>query len=468
MSIIRDAAKSVLSSLFKSKPKEREVYMVSSRPATAETGQFFSNLEERVYKTVPLEKLEKLYHLDFLTFRIVNDYIDSMVGPGFILEGDKRVIKKLYDWAEEVGLTSIMEEIIRDNFLAGNAWVELGYNEMGNDISKLQMINPKFIDYIRDESTQFVKRNPKTSEIIGFKRIRSLEFQDVEWRKDKIIVGGNTVSKFTSSQDGRDRIAHFKLWGLGESYLGSTPLEAAYRQAILRLNVSRNVGESAYRSEGLIITVGDELMIPSNDQLDKIVEEFRNVESNTIFGFKSKPPVKIDRMPSPDLKDREKLLYYYADAFSCGMGKPLCLLMEPTERGRSGVEEKGIEFEYKIESLQKRLATQIRDKLFYRYMKAHGIPLDKLKKVIFKSYMSSVKLAKARRIATLARMGLIRYDPELEKKLRQLEDLPISGLDEIIEDWKKTGKLPETQPKPEKDIRVRLQELEDRLDINEK
>jgi len=446
----------------KKKEEKIELYVSSGKPKGS--SQLFGSLEERVLRTVPLEKLEKLYHLDFLTFRIVNDYIESIVGPGYILEGDKETVKELEKWSEQVDLESIAEEIVRDCFLAGNAWVELGYNKEGTDIPKIRIINPKTIDYIRDKKTGYVLLD-ENAEPVGFKKRRAFGFDVVEWREREIKVG-DKVYKVPPGQDGRDRIAHFKLWSLGESYLGLTPLESTYRQAIIRLNISRNVGESAYRSEGLIIHIGDDMMQPTNEQVDKVVEEFENIESNTIFGFKSRPKVNVERLPSPDLKGREDLLYYYADAFATGLGKPLVLLMEPTSRSESGVvENKSIDFENKIKVLQRRLSKQIKKKLFYRYMKARGMSLDSLKNVIFKSKMPSVKLAQARRIGTLARRGLIRYDPELEKRLREMEDLPTTFLDQMIEDWERTGKIPET--KPEKDIRVRLEEIEDEVDLNE-
>jgi len=86
-------------------------------------------------------------------------------------------------------------------------------------------------------------------------------------------------------------------------------------------------------------------------------------------------------------------------------------------------------------------------------MDTQNIPRDNLDRVVFKTNMPSIKMAKSRRIATLARRALIKYDPELEKRLRILEDLPTSMLDKQIEEWKKTGMLPQVEP--EKDIRVR-------------
>jgi len=436
-------------------PKEESILVKTTKPRVKEEGKTFAHLEERVTQTVPLSKLEKLYHLDFLTFRIVNDYIDSVV-TNFILDGTKRTVKTLNKWSKDVRLKNRMRDVIRDNFLGGNGWVELGYTEDGKDIPKLQIINPNYMDYIRDMKTSYVKLDNK-GEPIGYRKSRGMDFEAVKWTKDKIIVGNKTVQTFKDPQDGRDRIAHFALWGLGESYLGATPLEPVYRQAIIRLNISRNTGEAAFRSEGLIIRVGDEGGVgvtPTNDQLDEITEAFEDLSEQTIFAFKSSPKVEVNRMPVPDLGGRERLLYYYADAFCTGLGKPLCLIMEPLSRGRStDIEAKAIEFEYRIESIQERLTEQIIEKLFYRYMDAKGIDRNTLTGMSFQTNQPTIKLAKARRIATLARRALIRYDPELEQHLRRLENLPYESLDKAIDEWKKTGSLPE--PSKEQEVRVR-------------
>jgi len=447
------------------KKEPSEFYLVKTKPKGTDTPEIYSKLEERITTKISLDKLEKLYRLDFLTFRLVNKYIENIVGPGYYLEGDIKTCKQLRKWANKVGLKRIGEQVVQSIFLGGNGWVELGYSQDGNDILKLLIKDPKYMDYIREKKHGYVDLDPETHEFIGYERKEGSGFEKVEWKKDQVLVGGDVRQRFTGKQDGRDRIAHFKLYGYEESYLGLTPLEPCYRQAIIRLNISRNAGEVAYRSEGLIITVGDENNVPSNEKVDNISESFEDIETDTLFTFKGADKVKVERLPTPELTGREALLYYFADALCTGMGVPLTLIMEPMQRGRAtDIESKSIEFEYTVKALQERLADQIRDKIFYRYMDAKGIPREKLEKVIFKTNEGTIKLAKARRINTLAKYKLIRYDPELEKSLRRLEDLPMSELDKIIKKWKKTGELPKEIDDKEEDIKDRLSELEEEVE----
>jgi len=261
---------------------------------------FFSILEERIQTTVDKASLEKLYHIDGYTFRLVQDHVDWIVGPGYYLEGDTED-KVFLEWCNRMHLTRILKEIIKDIFVtgAGNAWVELGYSEDGKDILGLRMINPKTdMDYIRDASTKNVLLDD-TGRPIGFVQNQGL-YGKVEWRKDRIVVNDKIVwTPKWNGDDGRDRIAHFTLFRLGESYLGMTPLESAYKQAIIRLNIEENVGESAFRSGGILATVGTPDKPPESipdKWVDDVVKELENVTHKTIFGFK--PNVRIDRFPS--------------------------------------------------------------------------------------------------------------------------------------------------------------------------
>lgn len=102
-------------------------------------------------------------------------------------------------------------------------------------------------------------------------------------------------------------------------------------------------------------------------------------------------------------------------------------------------------------------------------MDAKGMARENITDMRFKTHMSSIMLSKSRRIATLARRSLIKYDPELEKHLRELEDLPVSFLDEAIEKWEETGAIPEQKPEKEIDVRERVNKLELELeDLREK
>jgi len=419
---------------------------------------FFSILEERIQTTVDKASLEKLYHIDGYTFRLVQDHVDWIVGPGYYLEGDTED-KVFLEWCNRMHLTRILKEIIKDIFVtgAGNAWVELGYSEDGKDILGLRMINPKTdMDYIRDASTKNVLLDD-TGRPIGFVQNQGL-YGKVEWRKDRIVVNDKIVwTPKWNGDDGRDRIAHFTLFRLGESYLGMTPLESAYKQAIIRLNIEENVGESAFRSGGILATVGTPDKPPESipdKWVDDVVKELENVTHKTIFGFK--PNVRIDRFPSPELERRAELIYTFADLQAAAMGRPLILLLHSTtRRGYGGeAEHKAIDWELRIASLQQDLASQIEEKLLARYAKCKNI--KEVPKFRFRTKTPVILRDRARAIATLARRNMIRYDPLIAKQFLEEFGLPTEFIEKEIEKWKEENRTPEATK--EVDIRDRAEE----------
>ena len=63
--------------------------------------------------------------------------------------------------------------------------------------------------------------------------------------------------------------------------------------------------------------------------------------------------------------------------------------------------------------------------------------------MVFRTQSPSIKLSRSRRIATLARRGLIRYDPELELHLRREEGLPVKFVQLSLKQWQEEKKSPE-------------------------
>jgi len=439
-------------------PEEKEhSVMELVRSANArDRALMWTQLEERIKSTVSSSQLETLFHSDGLTFREVYDYVDFIVGPGFYFEGDPKLVRICDEWSDLVRLKRILEECVKDILVggAGNAWVELGYNERGSDILALRILNPKTMDYIRDDASKNVLIDDD-GEPLGYRRIKD-QINEMEWRKDRITRDGGVIWRAPPGQDGRDRIAHFKLFGIGESYLGQSPLETAYKQAIIRLNLEDNVGEGGYRSGGIVAYVGNEKFPkPSPNIIDKIVEDLRNVTTQSVFGFPHF--VKLDRLPSPDLSGRDELILYFASIQSIAMGIPITRHLHTTS-GRLAAKvsaDMNLDFEQRIASLQDRLAEQVREKLLFRMLKARRLvsKYNEVPKMIFRSKAPHLLEKLVNMLSRLGRRDLVRRDPELEKRVREELGLPTSFVDKELEDWRARGSTPRSS-KGKQDIDV--------------
>jgi len=406
------------------------------------TPSLYAEVEERVEKTVPARLLEEIYHRDSLTFRLVQDYVDFLVSPGFYLEGEEQdLIDRLNRWIKEVDLESILPEIVKDILVsgAGNAYVELGYDETTGEIVKLRILNPKTIDFIRDSLTGSILLEPDGSPV-GYK-METSSGTKIEWRKDQIIKNGEVVwRRIREDEDGRDRIAHFKLFGLGESLLGMTPLEPCYKQVLIRLNLEEAVGESSSRSGGIVLHVGrpdQPLESISKEDLKKVTDMVRNVVHRNILAFR-RDEVEISRFPTPDLRNSADLIYTFADFEATAFGRGLINVMHSTlRRGYTGeAQQKAIEWEIRVKSLQKILARQIRDKILKRVVKSWKLDPRNTPNVVFRSVLPATLRDRARAVATLARHNLLKYDPAIAERLAQEYSLPTEFIQLEKERWK--------------------------------
>jgi len=233
-------------------------------------------------------------------------------------------------------------------------------------------------------------------------------------------------------------------------------------QAIIRLNLENNVGEGAFRSGGLVAYIGREGQVqPSPEVIDKVVTDLQNVTTNTIFGFRN--DVKLERMPSPDLTGREELIMYFAAIQSLGMGFPLSKHMNISGRLAARVNTSAdIDFEQRIASLQERFGSEMREKLFFRYLKARGLvnSLSEVPKLIFRTKSPNILRETINMLTRLGRRDIIRRDPELEKKIREELGLPTTYVQRELDQWTKDEtRTPEGKDKEDVLLEEKVEEL---------
>ena len=215
--------------------------VASSKGSPPDRGVLLGLMEERVTSLVDREKIKKLFLLDGLIMRIVYDYADS--SRFFYFTGEKDTVKELETWAQDVNLKRVLEDIVKDVFIfgAGNAFVNLGYSEDGRDVPALMLINPDTgIDFIRNQKKEVICLEDGSIEGFVQKKL-SFGKDEMYFRRDKITRGGSTLwTPKHKLDDGRDRIAHFKLFSMGDEFLGVTPLQSIYKQALIKLNIEDN------------------------------------------------------------------------------------------------------------------------------------------------------------------------------------------------------------------------------------
>ncbi|RLI19736.1 hypothetical protein DRO47_05920 [Candidatus Bathyarchaeota archaeon] len=197
--------------------------------------------------------------------------------------------------------------------------------------------------------------------------------------------------------------------------------------------------------------------------MEKVVNILKRITVDSIFGFKHN--VKVERFPAPDIKDRDSLIRYFADVQCAGMGIPLAKYFSSgmSHRARD-LELMSLDFEYRVIALQDRLAEQMREKLFYRMLKARGkvTKLSEVPKVVFRRKTPMMQRQRSSDIARLFRRDILTWDPELEKLLREEFGLPTSFVDKKLAEWREQwkSKHSESSSSDMEEIIEALEELE--------
>ena len=418
---------------------------------------FVEELEERLTPFIPYEKLEQLYFTSGIIFEIIEKYVNRITGQGIYFEGGTEEDRKNFEeWAKKVKLKEALANGIRDIFLAGGAWGENVQDEGRTDIVQIKPLNPKTMDYIREKAMNTVKlMDDGTPE--GYERLYR-GYKKTLWKKDTIERAGEEVYQGKAGEDCRDRIYYLKLWSLSESYLGYTPLVSAYKDELIRLNIADATGEGAFRGTGIIATISspEGYEIPEETK-SKLEEDLKKVRSKTIFIFPEE--IKLGRFPVGDMKDMHLHLDYFTNIVCAEMGMRRELLVASTTRmAGADLESSREEFETDILTLQDRYADEINEHIIK--VRAKLLDIDEPPRLVFRTAQRAIKLSVARRRATLARAGLLTYDPELEIKIRDEEGLPHNLLDGEKDSWTPQSRQPKSGEDIEEIVRRVMDERE--------
>jgi hypothetical protein len=396
-------------------------------------------LDERIKSFVSSNKLETLFKSDPLIFRTIHDIVLNLCSSYFLddIKGSKKSeVEELDKWLNDVGFAFKCQDGIQDIYVNGNWWVEIVAD--GNNV-KLSHINPKTMDFLRDNKTNDVLIDDDGKPTAYVQTVNGVK---IIWYKNKVVSEkDDTIIKVsTGNDDLRDYICHFKLFGFGESELGISPLVPTYKSALIRGNLSDMIGEAGFKGGGIVAYT--EGVIPE-PQRNALLDDLKNINTRNIFVMSNK--VKLDTIPIPSTEGREKLIYYYADEVCTGIGEPLALIMSNVDMNSGEREILSAKFEESCKPLQERLSYQIRDKIFKKIWELKGFK-GEIPNIVFAEKTPYAKMNRSRTIAVLARNQVIIPDPYLEKQLRKEFDLTIEGMDNKIEQWEKDQITKQNEP----------------------
>lgn len=343
--------------------------------------------EERVPPGIPIGRLEQIYKLDGQIFGIINKFVRDIVGPGFIIETECPEAKKEVGYfctKRDIGFMRMLQYAVRDCLIFGNAYFELVYNREKSDILQIIPIDPKTMDFQRDR-LMFILRD-ENGKPVGFEQ---------------------TTTKAVKIKFPRENIAHFTFYQLGDTELGMSPLEPAYKPVLYKLNVEDAIGEvySKGAYPPILATVGDDKNYPTSEEMNKLETDLKDISSRTAFILPHW--IKLARMESGRLErvhPTEELNYFTS-------------LIAGTLGAVNPLKENFEDYERTVISLQRNLADQVELQLFARLVKVKG--LEDIPHLKFTEVTPTSKLSKARRTSILLRAGGLTWDEDFEQALRE-------------------------------------------------
>jgi len=363
-------------------------------------------LEERIPRSeVLMKRNEVLYRLDPLIWAGVNKLSRLIASPKVYFTGQKdEDIVAMEMLIDRIGLRVLLPSLIKDVFIYGYGVAEITRSQDGKIVG-LAQIDPKTLDYIRIDGSNYIQRNADGS-IKGY--VQSITGQeDKSFKPEDILI--------------------LRFYVVGEECLGLSPLEPIFKTAWIKLNLEEALGEAVYRhgypiyyyrigsaeAEQKGFEVTPDKIKEAKDYLKEL-----SSASELILPWWIEPGRLEAKSQIGDISD---FLQYLSAEIMAGLEVPK-LYGTSTEAVQANVAQESLDFEKTIKTLQECLSEQLEDQLFSKFRTEVQMeyPYPKLN---FTEHNQETQMFQARRIAQYSKYDLITPDEHLENEIRKKEGL---------------------------------------------
>ncbi len=368
---------------------------------------------ERIEKN----ELEAAYFKDPVLFNGINLIVKTFLGAGFkIVADDPDVQKFMDDFSQRNNMMTIVLDIIQHICIYGDAWLEIIYNKQRNRIVGLDRIDPKSMDFDKD-----IHNRVKTDRVGSPSRyFQKVPQHLVGIRSDKLRRNDKGEIGFFFPIN---KVAHFKLYSVGNSFNGIGLVEPLYLTSNQKLNIQQGYANAIYRL-GFplpVAKIGDDKHEPNPDQINNLTTKLQDLNSLSTIVI---PYYYNIEFQSP--KNVEKLgehLTYFRNEEITGMGIPGALVTGLGEKtNRSVLQQQSVMFERTIRLIQKVVSDAFTDQVFKIMARLESW------KVVPRFEWVDVNVedldSKAGRLVKYAQSGLLNPDKIVRDDIRRREELP--------------------------------------------
>jgi len=406
--------------------KVKDIFLARKKTLTPKASSLTLRTAEKLKRIDPTE-LEIIYARDPIVFNGINTIAQTFASTKYsIVAANKRDQRIVDEFLKRTRFKNIMYKVILHTCIYGNAWLELIY---ANDaqgrkhLYLLDWIDPKVMDFYKDYQGRILY--DKDQQPKAYVQYIDFNIPPESLKGKKIVMQAGKRGIYIP----RERIAHFAIHTVGDNPHGIGLIEPIYNIVKISMNIEEGLGQSIYRRGFPIIVarVGDERHEPTQEQIDNVADNLKDVSFKNEFVFPYYYDVQI--LESKYSFKMEMYLKYFNDMKIAALGLPRAFVTgSGAETNKAVLEKQNLLFERRIKQLQDEISQTFINKVFARMAELENF--SNVPKFVWEDINIESMNAKAERLKTYVDSNLLVPDKTIRNIIRRAERLPEEGQEE--------------------------------------
>lgn len=402
--------------------KETETY--ANQIKAAPVGKKATSKKKRVKP----KKLENIYRDVGLAFNSINKVTQLIMSGNPQLECRSTKVKQYFqDFLEQIGeiggnehWDEMSEKIYRYQCIYGQAFVELIFNKQGNKVVDLALLDPKRIDYAKKGHGNKIALDKYGNPFGYVQKLPSSMLGEVEniYEPPKNISLNSNEIYFP-----REKIAHFKLYTVGEGFYGIGLLEPTLADSQNLYKLKEEYADKAHTTLFPLryARVGDETHKASPEEMKQILKQLKKAKHSTVMSVPDH--VDLDLMEASHPEELINFLNYFGESEISGMGIPKPFATGVGEDvNRATLDKFNQLFELTLKDIVTRTCRTIERQIFKVIAEYENF--DEYPKINWGDIGVEEQSNKAERIIEYVKSGILKPDDErVQKAIKQIDEI---------------------------------------------
>jgi hypothetical protein len=305
------------------------IAMFASKDVASPKTPAVSEDDISVYERVSRQSLEEIYLTDPQTFNTINKSKQLIMQAGYNIRVDKKGSQSKYDdFFKNMGnigmktnLSQLLSNIYHDKFLYGVSYIERVYDTRQEVIVDLKMIDPKLMDFARDnEGIIVVDRNQNPVGFtmdIGRKTNYRGDIIPIDGLSSKVSLDPNHIFFLAF------RIAYFRMFTYGNRFDAVGVVEPAIKDINRKHKIEDATANSIHNAASYPIVgyVGDANRSASQSLMNNTLDAMKNLSHSRYMVFQY--PTKLETLEVKQSEQVNEALRYFRANQSAASGMAL-------------------------------------------------------------------------------------------------------------------------------------------------